>query len=157
MLARTGGAGAAPVMPREVSRRAVERLLRGGTWPGLAREIAWEAVRSSGVEPRCLDWLTGLVEGQLAARIDALAATAAAGATGEALSRVYVEVLEWAVGLLDDRTAPRRTKHERPRLAPLRRLRARSAVEVPSLVAEDLTSGRDVPPPAAPSEDEAAA
>ena len=147
-------------MPRELSRRAVERLLRGGTWPGLAREIAWEAVRSSGVEPRCLDWLTSLVEGQLAARVDAFADAAPAGASDEAaevLSRAYVEVLEWAVGLLDDRAAARRTKAERPRLAPLRRLRARSAVEVPSLVAKDLTRGREPAPQAAPSEDEAAA
>ncbi|MEN3343316.1 MAG: hypothetical protein V7644_2720, partial [Actinomycetota bacterium] len=64
-------------------------------------------------------------------------AEAAADAAGleeaaQILSRVYVEVLDWAVGVLEDRTAAK------GRFAPLRRLRARSAVEVPSLVVEEL-------------------
>ena len=58
-----GGGGASAA---ELSRRAVGRLLRGGTWQALAREVAWEAVRASGVEPGCLDWLTSLVEVRLA-------------------------------------------------------------------------------------------
>ena len=140
---------ALPPTPRELSRRALERLLRGGTWQALAREIAWEAVRSSGVEPSCLDWLTSLVETELAGRIDRFAQTGVLDGTDEGaeiLSAAYVEVLEWAIALLDDRAAARRTKAERPRLRPLRRLRARSEVEVPPLVAEDLTRLRDRPP-----------
>jgi hypothetical protein len=129
------------------------RLLRGGTWPALAREIAWEAVRSTGVEPRCLEWLTRLVEAQLAQRVDAVAGAAALDEdeAAEALSHAYVEVLEWAVGLLDDRAGARRGKPERPRLAPLRRLRARSEAAVPPLVAEGLGRVRRA------GEDEAAA
>jgi hypothetical protein len=125
----------------ELSRRAVGRLLRGGTWQALAREGAWEAVRASGVEPGCLDWLTSLVEMRLAECVDGLAAAVPVGAPEEAaeiLSRAYLEVVEWAVGVLDDRAAMRSARVGRPRLAPLRRLRPRSDVEVPPLVAEDL-------------------
>lgn len=125
----------------ELSRRAVGRLLRGGTWQALAREVAWQAVRASGVEPGCLDWLTSLVERRLAECVDGLAAAVPAAAPEEAseiLSRAYLEVVEWATGVLDDRTAARGTAGGRPRLAPLRRLRGRADVEVPPLVAADL-------------------
>ncbi len=146
--------------PGEVSRRALGRLLRGGTWPALAREVAWEAVRSSGVEPSCLDWLTSLVEARLAERVDGLT-TAVERHDGlddaaEILSRAYVEVLEWAIDLLDDRAQAARTATERPRLRPLRRLRPRRDAAIPEIVADDLLrvqdrSGR------APPEREAAA
>src|ERR1051325_10303202 len=101
------------------SREALGRLLRGGTWPALAREVAWEAVRSTGVEPSCLNWLTSLVEARLATRVDELAAAAPSPGQEEAaevLSRVYVEVLEWAIDVLDDRAATGRGSSARPRL-----------------------------------------
>ena len=145
-----GGGGASAA---ELSRRAVGRLLRGGTWQALAREVAWEAVRASGVEPGCLDWLTSLVEVRLAECVDGLAAavpSAAPEEVGEILSRAYVEVLEWATAVVDDRTAARGAPSGRPRLAPLRRLRPRSDVEVPPLVADDLRRA------ASPVEDAAA-
>jgi hypothetical protein len=140
-------------MRRELSRHAMERLLRGGTWPALAREVAWEAVRATGVEPRCLEWLTSLVEARLAERVDAFSRAAALDADEavEALSHAYVEVLEWAVGLLDDRAGARRARSERPRLAPLRRLRARSEAALPPVVAEHLSRAPHL------GEDEAAA
>src|SRR5436309_10317894 len=54
----------------EVVEGALVRLLRGGTWEGLANEIAWEAVRSTGAEPSCLEWLAGLVGPILAERVE---------------------------------------------------------------------------------------
>jgi len=120
--------------------------------------VAWEAVRSSGVEPSCLDWLTSLVEARLAERVDGLAVERHDGLddAAEILSRAYVEVLEWAIDLLDDRAQAARTATERPRLRPLRRLRPRRDAAIPEIVADDLLrvqdrSGR------APPEREAAA
>src|SRR5439155_5289473 len=134
-----GAAGAA----EELTEQALRWVLRGGTWTGLAREVAWQAVQATGVEHRCLDWLTALVEARLAERVDGLefvigrecaAAWAehlrawphdlAGGETAailegheqgvQALSRLYVEVLEWASDLVSERlqSAPRAA--ERP-------------------------------------------
>jgi len=116
----------------ELAEQALRWVLRGGTWSGLAREVAWQAARASGVEHGCLDWLTGLVEARLAERVDGLefvidrvcddaraehlrawphdrpgGETAAILEGHEqgvlALSRLYVEVLEWASDLLSQR------------------------------------------------------
>ena len=145
----------------EVVEEALARLLRGGTWEGLANEIAWEAARSTGAEPSCLEWLPGLVGATLAARVegvefvlegarttartehlrewphdDAGAETAATlGAHEEAdrrLSRLYLEVLEWAISLLDQRLED----------TSLRRERAPSDPEVPLVVANSLNGDR---------------
>jgi hypothetical protein len=107
-------------------------MLRGGTWQGLAREIAWEAVRARGGELEWLDPLTSLVGRQLSLRVErvepaversALAAAreyarawphdpggAATSARLEAsteatrlLAGAYREVLEWATQVVDER------------------------------------------------------
>jgi hypothetical protein len=145
----------------EVVEGALVRLLRGGTWEALANEIAWEATRSTGAEPSCLEWLPGLVESTLAERVDGVefvlegardsaraehleewphdlagAETAATLAAHEEadrrLGRLYVDVLEWAVGLLDRRLEA----------TSLRRERVPSNPEVPEMVADSLRETR---------------
>jgi hypothetical protein len=145
----------------EVVERALVRLLRGGTWEALANEVAWEAVRSTGAEPSCLEWLPSLVGASLSERIDGVefqldgaresaraehlrewphdvagAETAAALAAQEdadrRLGRLYLDVLDWAISLLSDRLDD----------TSLRRERAPSDPEVPLLVADSLAGER---------------
>jgi hypothetical protein len=145
----------------EVVERALVRLLRGGTWEALANEVAWEAARSTGAEPSCLEWLPGLVGATFSERVEGLefqldgarasartehlrewphdvpgAETAAALAAHEdaerRLGRLYLEVLEWAISLLSDRLDD----------TSLRRERAPSDPEVPLLVADSLAGER---------------
>jgi hypothetical protein len=150
----------------DLAARAVRWLLRGGTWEALANELAWEAVRSSGVESSCRAWLSDLIEARLAAQIDGLesvleparasaraehlrewphdhgGAEAAANLAGddrakEEVSRIYLDTLQWAADLIDDRLGSR-PRSLRP-LQALRRERTRAELEVPALVAEGLT------------------
>jgi hypothetical protein len=150
----------------DLAASAVRWLLRGGTWEAFANELAWEAVRSSGVESCCLAWLSDLIEARLAAQIDGLesvleparasaraehlsewphdhgGADAAANLAAderakEEVSRIYLNTLQWAVDLIDDRLG-RRPRSLRP-LQALRRVRPRAELEVPALVAEGLT------------------
>jgi hypothetical protein len=145
----------------EVVEGALVRLLRGGTWEGLANEIAWEAVRSTGAEPSCLEWLAGLVGPILAERVEGVefvldgardaartehlrewphdvagAETAATLAAHEEADRrlglLYLNVLEWAIDLLSGRLDD----------TSLRRERAPSEPEVPLLVADSLQGER---------------
>jgi hypothetical protein len=145
----------------EVVEGALGRLLRGGTWEGLANEIAWEAVRSTGAEPSCLEWLPGLVGAALAERVEGVefvlegarataraehlhewphdvvgAETAATlGAHEEAdrrLGGLYLAVLEWAIVLLDERLEDTSLRRERPASDP----------EVPLVVANSLSGSR---------------
>jgi len=145
----------------EVVEGALVRLLRGGTWEGLANEIGWEAVRSTGAEPSCLEWLPGLVGAVLAERIEGVefvlegarataradhlrqwphdvagAETAATLAAHEEADRrlglLYLEVLEWAVSLLNDRLED----------TSLRRERSPSDVEIPLVIAHSLAHVR---------------
>jgi hypothetical protein len=160
------GAGTA----EELAERALRRLLRGGTWEALANELAWEAVRATGAELSCLEWLPGLVEASLSERVDGLefvlerarvsawadhlrvwqhdvagAETAATLAADEEaaqqVSRLYLDVLEWAVGLLSDRLT-QAPGSLRPRLPSLRRERPPADPEVPELVADSLSQKR---------------
>jgi hypothetical protein len=152
----------------EVVERALMRLLRGGTWEGLANELAWEAVRSTGAESSSLEWLPGLIEANLAERVDGVeftlerarasaraehlrewpndvagAETAAALAAHEEaerrLGRLYVNVLEWAIDLLSGRLDDASPGSGR---LSLRRERAPSDPEVPLLVADSLAPER---------------
>jgi hypothetical protein len=154
----------------ELAERALRRLLRGGTWEALANELAWEAVRSTGVELSCLEWLPGLVEARLSERVDGLefvleparasawaehlrawphdragAETAATLAADEEaarrVSRLYLDVLEWALGLLSERLT-QAPSSLRPRFPSLRRERPPADPEIPALVADSLTQDR---------------
>lgn len=145
----------------EVVEGALARLLRGGTWEGLANEIAWEAVRSTGAEPSCLEWLPALVGANLSEWVDGVefqlegarvsareehlgewphdaagAETAATLAAHEEADRrlghLYLDVLEWAIGLLSGRLEA----------TSLRRERTPSDMEVPLVVAESLRGTR---------------
>ena len=145
----------------EVVEEALVRLLRGGTWEGLANEIAWEAVRSTGAAPSCLEWLSGLVGAILAERIEGVefvlegardsartehlrewphdvagAETAATLAAHEEadrrLSHLYLNMLEWGIDLLSGRLDD----------TSLRRERAPSDPEVPLVVADGLHGKR---------------
>jgi hypothetical protein len=161
---------AEPPTAEELVERALRRLLRGGTWEALANELAWEAVRSTGVELSCLEWLPGLIEASLSERVDGLefvlerartsawaehlrawphdlagaetAATLAADEeAAEQVSRLYLDVLEWASGLLGDRLT-QAPSSLRPRLPSLRRERPPADLEVPALVANSLIQKR---------------
>jgi hypothetical protein len=154
----------------ELAERALRRLVRGSTWEALANEVAWEAVRSTGVELSCLQWLPGLVEARLSEHAEGLefmlerarsraraehvrvwphdlagAETAATLAADEEavqeVSRMYLTVLEWASGLLGERLLGR-PGSRRPRLPSLRRERPPADLEVPALVADGLTQER---------------
>ena len=158
-------------MAEEVAALVLRRFLRGATWEALVREIAWEAVRSSGVEHSCVDWLSGLVEARLSDRVDGFeflveracvsgrcdhllvwpgdlpGAETAAVLEGQdeaarVLSRLYLNLLDWATGVLSDRTGKARAS-DRPRLPPLRRERPPSEIEVPGLVARELARTRE--------------
>jgi hypothetical protein len=68
----------------------LRRLLRGGTIEALAREMAWAAVRSTGANASCLDWLAEALELRLAEHVDGLEALvqrAGASAKAEHLQR----------------------------------------------------------------------
>jgi hypothetical protein len=49
---------------------AVRRLCRGGSWQGLARELAWRAVTGGHRDPRSVEALSELAEAMLASLID---------------------------------------------------------------------------------------
>jgi hypothetical protein len=158
-----------PVLPgvpgEEVVAGALGRLLRGGTWEGLANELAWKAARSTGAELSCLEWLPELVEATLSERVDGLefrfererhaawaehlgewphdlsgAETAATLAASEEcereVARLYVDVLEWASALLDDRLAQPSSRRASFRRSPP------TALGVPALVTDSLSRKR---------------
>ena len=47
--------------PEDLARRALRRFLRGGTWPALARELAWTAVHSAGANYATIEYRTSVV------------------------------------------------------------------------------------------------
>jgi hypothetical protein len=149
---------------KELTERALRRLLRGGTIEALAREMAWAAVRSTGANASSLDRLAEALELRLAEDVDRLqtlvqragasakaehlqrwasdlsgAQTAAVCAgqdeAEEALSRLYVDVLDWACDLLGKRCQKQRVSRG---LRQLRPARPPAKVELPALVAEGL-------------------
>jgi hypothetical protein len=116
----------------EVTERALRRFLRGGTWPAIAREIAWHALRATEADHTRLDGLTALVEAKLAQTIDRVHARVESiwiAATEDhlrswphdregaetialldgyeeamrVLSRQYVDLLEWSITVLGER------------------------------------------------------
>jgi len=154
---------------KELTERALRRLLRGGTIEALAREMAWAAIRSTGADASCLDWLTEALELRLADQVDRLealvqragasakaehlqrwandlsGAQAAAVCAGQdeaeqALSRVYVDVLDWACDLLGKRLYRQRVFRG---LRELRPARPPAEAELPALVAETLGRPHD--------------
>jgi hypothetical protein len=154
-------------MSEEAAERVLLRLLRGGTWEGLANEIAWTAVRAAGADPSSLGWLAGLVEARLSMRVGELefllerasrsgraehlrewphdldgAETVAELVADEEgarhVSRLYVDVLEWACDLLDERLE-RAARPLRSLRAWLRREPLPEVPELPALVVDSLT------------------
>jgi hypothetical protein len=49
---------------------AVRRLCRGGSWQGLARELAWRAVTGGHRDPRSVEALSATAEAMLASLVD---------------------------------------------------------------------------------------
>jgi hypothetical protein len=150
----------------EVIERALRCFLRGGTWPGIAREIAWLALRVAEADHTRLNGLTTLVEARLAQTIDGLLPTVESvwiaasedhlrswphdreGAERIALldgyeeamrvlSRQYVEVLEWSVTVIGERRGLNGQSGRRwPRLGTSDE--QFSKVELPALVVQGL-------------------
>jgi hypothetical protein len=121
---------------RELTATALRRLLRGGSYQALAREIAWRAAHGRAPGASALQSLADLLEDELATRIAAvepLVARAAASATAQhlerwpydvpgaelaahwaaegeaaqAVNRLYADVLAWARELVPERPARR--------------------------------------------------
>jgi hypothetical protein len=147
---------------------ALRRLLRGGTWPGLVRELAWNALSAAGGHRAWLDELEAAVEEHLAERVEAAeypveqAATRAVrvhleqhahdyegaelvgglAADDEAvrvLAAAYREVLETTEDTVRERLA-REPRRRRFRPATELSLRTSSAgsAQPPALVTDDL-------------------
>lgn len=111
---------------------AVRWVGRGQSYPALIREIAWSVVHGVGASEAELEWLSPLIEAQLAPRFDdlpriareaatraeaehlcarphdhegadLLAELAAHDAAVEHLSIAYMDLLDWGVGVLQER------------------------------------------------------
>jgi hypothetical protein len=54
----------------EALGEALRRLCRGGSWQGIARELAWRAVVGGSREPRTVEYLSESAEALLASLID---------------------------------------------------------------------------------------
>ena len=132
-------------MHEDVAEQALSRLLAGGSWQALAREIAWTAVRRGGGDHSSLEWLSGIVEARLADGVDRLQAELVPGSLDvpaehlrrwpdhllgggvssraddaeRELARLYEDVLAWATSVLADRM-----RSERPKRPGYVRLRA---------------------------------
>jgi hypothetical protein len=150
---------------------AARWLLRGGTWEALAREIAFATIQATRADHGEMEWLTPLVQAQLAERFDELQRTIAATSTSSRtdhlgrwpndvdgaatvaaldgydegvhlLGSLYYDVLAWSVALVLDR---RRRQKRRPRWRRSRRNVEQDVVvcDIPRAVADELTRSRD--------------
>jgi hypothetical protein len=156
--------------PEDLARLALWWFLRGGTWPGLAREVAWTAVQAAGADYATIEWLTPLVEERLAETVDGLeytvdiasvrararhvcrrpddcegADTAAIrdgyDAAVQRLSARYLDAVEWAVDVIADRLDSATRRKRYSRFAVGRR-RASSNPESPLDVATEFLRAR---------------
>lgn len=71
-------------------------------WRALVQGLAWEAVRRAG-EHADLEWLPAVIDARLTYRAELLER---AGATDEELAALHEELVEWAVGLLEQGRSP---------------------------------------------------
>lgn len=163
----TSGAGIAAT-----AASALRWVGRGQSYPALVREIAWAAARAVGAGTDDLEWLAPLVDARLAERFDdvprvaraaalqaesehlrlrphdhegadLLAELAAHDAAVEHLSIAYMDLLDWGVGLLQERGA-RRRRGRRPSRS--RKQAAEPAqCEVPQRILDGLTLRSDRP------------
>ena len=62
--------GSTERIAEEALAGAVRRLCRGGSWQGLARELAWRAVTGGYRDARMVEGLAGSAEAMLASAID---------------------------------------------------------------------------------------
>jgi hypothetical protein len=147
---------------------------RGQSYPALVREIAWTVVQGVGAGKPDLEWLSPLIDRQLALRLDdvprvarnaavqaeaehlsmrphdhegadLLAELAAHDAAVEHLSIAYMDLLDWGVGVLQERREHAQSQRKR-RLRSLRKHAGEPAhCEVPQRVLEGLTVRADRP------------
>jgi hypothetical protein len=157
----------------DVAAAAMDWLGRGQGFEALAREIAWTASHAAGAHDQNMAWLGPLVEVQLGEWFDQLpsvlrqravaveadylrerpydlagadlcAAVAAREAAIEHLSTVYLDTLDWTVGLL----RARQESNERVRGWRRRRKRAEEGpvyCDVPQRIVDGLTQWLDEP------------
>jgi len=62
--------GSSERIAEEALAEAIRRLCRGGSWQGLARELAWRAVTGGHRDPRSVEALADAAEAMLASLID---------------------------------------------------------------------------------------
>jgi hypothetical protein len=161
--------------PADTAAAALGWLGRGQSFHALAREIAWVAMRAAGAARDDLELMSPLVEARLGERFDQLpplaraaarraeadlvrsrphdregaelsAELAAQDAAVEHLSAAYMDVLDWAVGILRARqaTAARRVPRWR------RRFQAHAddspiPCEVPQRILDGLAQRSELP------------
>ncbi|HWE80630.1 MAG TPA: hypothetical protein VG265_03195 [Gaiellaceae bacterium] len=63
-------AGTSEALAEETLAGSLTKLCRGGSWQGLAREIAWRAVTGGSRDPRSVEHLSASAEAMLAELID---------------------------------------------------------------------------------------
>jgi hypothetical protein len=141
---------------------------RGQSYPALVREIAWTAARGVGASKDDLDWLTCLINAQLAQRFDSIprvardaallaeaehlrmrphdhegadlvAELAAHDAAVEQLSIAYMDLLDWSVGLLRERRRDATPRRGWWWRRPGKQSDERAQCEVPQRVLDGLT------------------
>ncbi len=79
-----------------------ERVPPLADWRALVHQLAWEAVRRAG-QHADLEWLPAVIDARLTYRAGLLER---AGATDDELIALREELVEWAVGLLEERRPP---------------------------------------------------
>jgi hypothetical protein len=62
--------GASEALAEEALTESLTKLCRGGSWQGLARELAWRAVTGGSRDPRSVEHLSASAEAMLAELID---------------------------------------------------------------------------------------
>ena len=63
-------AASSELIAEEALGEALRRLCRGGSWQGIARELAWRAVVGGSRDPRTVEHLSDSAEAMLATLID---------------------------------------------------------------------------------------
>lgn len=142
---------------------------RGQTYPALVRELTWAVVHGAEASNADLEWLAPLIDAQLAQRLDdlpqvardaalqaeaehlrlrphdddgadLLAELAAHDAAVEHLSIAYMDLLDWGVGVLQERRGNAQPQRQRWLRRPLRRSDRPAQCEVPQRVLDGLTA-----------------
>jgi hypothetical protein len=153
---------------------AFRRVGRGQSYPALVREIAWTSARAVGASKDDLEWLSPLIGAQFAERVDdvprvarnaaqlaeaehlrvrphdhdgadLVAEFAAHDAAVEQLSVAYMDLLDWGVGLLQERRANAQPRRRRWLRRSEERVDEHAQCEVPQEILDGLMARSERP------------